>query len=143
MPSVFTSIIQGELPAHCLWKDHLCVSFLSINPLTDGHALIVPLEETDHWLDLPTGTNMHLMHIASLVGNAQMEVYEPSRIGQVIAGFEVPHTHLHVLPIQSMNDLDFSQAAKVVDHNHLREAASTLRRVLSSHGHSHVVESFT
>ena len=83
------------------------------------------------------------MHIASLVGNAQMEVYEPSRIGQVIAGFEVPHTHLHVLPIQSMNDLDFSQAAKVVDHNHLREAASTLRRVLSSHGHSHVVESFT
>ena len=75
MPSVFTDIINGELPSHCLWKDDICVSFLTINPLTAGHSLIVPIEEIDHWLDLPDSTNKHLMSVASIIGKAQMEVY--------------------------------------------------------------------
>ncbi|HJM28774.1 MAG: HIT family protein [Acidimicrobiales bacterium] len=142
MTSIFTSIIKGELPSHSLWRDELCVSFLSINPLTTGHSLIVPHEEKDHWLDLPTETIKHLMHVASLIGKAQMEVFKPLRIGQIIAGFEVPHTHLHVLPVWTMRDLEFSQNPQTADQSDLAETAKILRSVLLSNGHEQVAESF-
>jgi len=143
MPSVFTLIINGELPGHCLWKDDICVSFLTINPLTAGHSLIVPIEETDHWLDLPEDTNKHLMQVASYIGNAQMEVYRPRRIGQIIAGFEVPHTHIHVLPISTMRDLEFSQNPPAAEHEDLAQNASLLRTALQTDGHEKVVDSFS
>jgi len=142
MPSVFTDIINGELPSHCLWKDDICVSFLTINPLTAGHSLIVPIEEIDHWLDLPDSTNKHLMSVASIIGKAQMEVYRPNRIGQIIAGFEIPHTHLHVLPIWTMRDLEFSQNPPVADQKELAKNAEHLRTSLDSQGHNKVVNTF-
>ncbi len=135
MSSVFTKIIDGELPGHFIWRDETCVSFLSINPVSDGHALVIPILEIDHWLELPAEVNAHLMGIAQIVGEAQMMAFRPLRVGMLIAGLEVPHTHLHVIPMQGMQDLDLTNAAAVVDHKKLAGNAQVLRESLISIGH--------
>ncbi|MEM7094734.1 MAG: HIT family protein [Actinomycetota bacterium] len=135
MASVFTLIINGDLPGHFVWKDEHCVSFLSINPITDGHALIVPREEVDHWIDLDVEMAGHLMAVSHHVGHALQTVFQPQRIGQMIAGFEVPHTHVHVLGLNREADLSFANAATTVDHAELADFASRLRGALRDAGH--------
>lgn len=110
MASLFTMIINGDIPARLLWEDETCVSFLDIRPLAPGHALVVPRVEIDQWTDLPAETAAHVMTVAHRVGNAQMGVFSPARIGLMIAGFEVPHAHVHVVPMTSMAQLDFANA---------------------------------
>ena len=126
--------MSGELPGHFIWKDDICVAFLSINPIATGHTLVVPVLEVDHWLDLPPDTNSHLINVAQIIGQAQMTAYNPERVGIVIAGFEVPHTHLHVIPINGMQDLDFTRAATTVDQSLLSAAAADLTRALIENG---------
>ena len=135
MSSVFTKIINGSLPGHFLWRDNTCVSILSINPISQGHALIVPEMEIDHWLDLPPEVNKHLIEIGQIIGQAQMDVYKPLRIGMVIAGLEVPHTHLHIIPMDGMQDLDFSNASMSADNNELSDNATQLKNAIKSRGH--------
>lgn len=135
MPSVFSLIMNGDLPGHFLWSDEQCVSFLSINPITDGHALVVPRVEVDQWTDLDVGTASHLMTVSHHVGNAIKAVFSPERIGQMIAGFEVPHTHVHVLQLNTMADMSFANAAATVDHGQLAGFAASLRTSLASAGH--------
>ena len=142
MASVFTEIINGNLPAHAIWRDEECVSFLSINPISNGHCLVVPIDEIDHWVDLPSEKVGHLLEVASIIGQSQMRTFNPSRIGQMIAGFEVPHTHLHVLPINNMADLDFRNANSNIDHEHLSEYAKLIRENIHESRVSNVVESF-
>ena len=142
MPTVFTSIIKGDLPSHPIWRDDECAAFLSINPITDGHCLVVPIQEVDHWIDVPLSTTGRLLEVASLIGRSQMEAFQPNRIGQMIAGFEVAHTHLHVLPIWGMNDLDFVKAKTKVDHAELEKNAELIRLSLKRFGLKKVVESF-
>ncbi|MBJ69501.1 MAG: hypothetical protein CL463_06330 [Acidimicrobiaceae bacterium] len=136
MSSVFTKIMSGELPGHFIWKDDICAAFLSINPIATGHTLVVPVLEVDHWLDLPPDTNSHLINVAQIIGQAQMTAYNPERVGIVIAGFEVPHTHLHVIPINGMQDLDFTRAATTVDQSLLSAAAVDLTSALIENGNS-------
>jgi len=119
MPTVFASIIAGEIPARFVYRDERCVSFMDVRPLARGHALVVPREEIDHWTDLDVGLASHLMAVAHRVGNAQMELLRPARIGLVIAGFEVPHVHVHVVPVNSMADLDFRNADSSPDADDL------------------------
>lgn len=128
--SVFTKIIRGELPCHEVHRDDVCIAFLSINPLATGHTLVVPLVETDHWLDLPDTTSSHLFHVAKRIGEAQRTLLKPRRVGLIIAGFEVAHCHIHVVPTQSMADLDFANAATTPDHDRLAEVARGLRESL-------------
>lgn len=135
MASIFTMIINGDIPGHFVWRDEDAVAFLSINPLNVGHTLVVPREEVDHWLDLPNSSASHLMEVAHHVGAAQQLAFSAKRIGLMIAGFEVPHTHLHVLPISSMAHLDFANAAVEVDHAELATNAGLIRDALSSAGH--------
>ena len=142
MASVFTEIINGNLPAHAIWRDEECVSFLSINPISNGHCLVVPIDEIDHWVDLPSEKVGHLLEVASIIGQSQMRAFNPNRIGQMIAGFEVPHTHLHVLPINDMEDLDFRNATNNVNHSHLAEFAKLIRMNIHSSKQGNVVESF-
>lgn len=111
MATVFTMIIDGELPGRFVWKDDVCVGFLSINPLAHGHALVVPRAEVDHWLDLDPEVNAHLMTVSQKIGEAQQRAFSPTRVGLIIAGYEVPHVHLHVLPTHSMSQFDFANAA--------------------------------
>ena len=136
MSSVFTKIMSGELPGHFIWKDDICAAFLSINPIATGHTLVVPVLEVDHWLDLPPDPNSHLINVAQIIGQAQMTAYNPERVGIVIAGFEVPHTHLHVIPINGMQDLDFTRAATTVDQSLLSAAAVDLTSALIENGNS-------
>lgn len=136
MPSVFTLIINGDLPGHFLWSDEQCVAFLSINPITDGHALVVPRAEVDHWLDLDAETNAHLMQVSHHIGGAVQAVFSPERVGLMIAGFEVPHTHVHVMAINTMGDMNFANAATDVDHGQLAGFASDLRAALRDSGHT-------
>jgi histidine triad (HIT) family protein len=134
VPSVFTRIIDGELPGHFVWRDDRCVAFLSIAPLQPGHTLVVPRVEVDHWIDLDPGLNAHLVAVAQEIGRAQQEVFRPARIGLMIAGLEVPHVHLHVVPIRGVHDLDFGNARHGTPPEELADAAARLRAGLRASG---------
>ncbi len=136
MATVFTRIISGELPARFVWKDESCVAFLSIRPLRPGHALVVPRAEIDHWLDLDAGLLAHLAETAQAIGKAQMAGFHPERIGVMLAGLEVPHCHLHVVPIRALHDLDFGNQDPNPDAAMMDEAAATIRRELRRLGFS-------
>jgi len=131
MRSVFTRIIEGELPSHMVWRDDHCVAFLSINPLRHGHTLVVPIAEIDHWTDLDPDLAAHLMVVAQRIGVAQREAFQPLRIGLMVAGLEVPHVHLHVLPIWGVADLDFANADPHPDPAALASAAEAIRSALA------------
>ncbi|MDY7103968.1 MAG: HIT family protein [Actinomycetota bacterium] len=135
MATIFTRIIDGELPGRFVWRDDRCVAFLSINPISTGHTLVVPIAEVDHWLDLDASDVAHLTEVSRLIGNAQMEAFSPTRIGLIIAGFEVPHCHVHVIPTTTMADLDFSNAAASPAAADLDDAAERLRVALRAAGH--------
>ena len=131
MPSVFTRIFNGELPARFVYQDDRCGAFLSIAPLRPGHVLVVPKLEVDHWLDLEAELNAHLMTVAQSVGRAQMLAFAPTRVGLMIAGLEVPHVHIHVVPIEGVHDLDFAGADHRASAASLDEAAAKLSRALA------------
>ena len=139
MATLFTRIILGEIPGTFVWKDDLSVAFMSINPLRPGHTLVVPREEVDHWIDCPSPLRGHLLDVASQIGHAQHQAFHPERIGLVIAGLEVPHLHLHVVPIDGAADLEFSRAAQSVTQEALEESAASIRYVLRSMGSTGVV----
>ena len=126
MPSVFSRIIAGELPARFVWQDDKCVAFLSIAPLRPGHTLVVPRSEVDHWLDVDSGLLAHLTQIAQRIGRVQMSAFKPVRIGMVIAGLEVPHLHIHVIPMRGMQDLDFHNQDRDPDPKMMDEAAAAI-----------------
>lgn len=110
MTSIFTRIIEGQIPGRIIWDDDVCIGMLDIRPLHPGHTLVIPKEEVDEWTDLPAETATHLMTVAHRIGRALKTFIECERIGLMIAGFEVPHTHVHVIPLQSMANLDFRNA---------------------------------
>ena len=111
MGTVFTKIIEGEFPGTFVWRDEQCVAFLSINPMAPGHVLVVPIEEIDHWIDAPPELAAHLFDVAHTIGRAQQAAFDCERIGLIVAGYEVPHTHVHVIPTSSMAQLSFANAA--------------------------------
>jgi histidine triad (HIT) family protein len=132
--SLFTRIIDGELPARFVWRDELCVAFLSIRPLRPGHALVVPRAEVDHWVDADPALLAHLTATAQHIGKAQMAAFKPSRIGILIAGLEVPHLHIHVVPIRGVHDLDFSNQDPNPDAGGMDKAAASIRTELRALG---------
>jgi histidine triad (HIT) family protein len=134
--SIFTRIIRGELPARFVWQDPQCVAFLSIAPLRPGHTLVVPRLEVDHWLDADPELLSHLMATAQIIGRAQMAAFRPTRVGLIIAGLEVPHLHLHAVPIRGMQDLDFANADTRPDAAMMDDAAAAIRRELNGMGFS-------
>jgi histidine triad (HIT) family protein len=138
MATIFTQIIDGKLPARFVWKDDRCVVFLSNRPLRPGHALVVPRQEIDHWIDLDTTLFAHLAETAQAIGKAQMAGFKPERIGMVLAGLEVPHCHVHVVPIRGMRDLDFANQDPNPDPRVMDEAAETIRRELRALGWAQV-----
>ena len=138
MATLFTRIIDGEIPGRFVWRDERCVAFLTIAPIAEGHALVVPRAEVDHWIDLDDETAAHLAVVARKVGAAQMAAFSPARIGVIVAGLEVPHTHVHVIPIETEADLDFRRADGGVAPERLDAAAERLREALRAAGHAEV-----
>lgn len=132
MPSVFTRIINGELPGHIPHSDDLCIVLMSINPIAPGHSLVIPRAEIDHWTSLDDSIAAHLMAVAGRLGRALQVEFGCERVGLVIAGFEVPHCHLHVIPARSMADLNFDRAAATVDHAELARQAAAIATHLAA-----------
>jgi histidine triad (HIT) family protein len=134
MPTIFTRIIDGELPGRFVWRDDTCVAFLSIAPIAAGHTLVVPIAEVDHWLDLDPAVAAHLMAVSQEIGKAQMAAFSPVRVGLIVAGLEVPHCHQHLIPIDSEADLRFDRADASVPAAALDDAADRLRAALRDRG---------
>ena len=127
MPTVFTRIIDGDIPGTFVWRDERVVAFLSVNPLAAGHVLVVPRAEVAHWIDLDADLAAHVFAVAREIGIAQHQALGCERVGLVVAGYEVPHTHVHVIPTTSMRDLSFENAAASVDRDDLEAAAEAIR----------------
>jgi len=136
--TLFTRIINGEIPGHFVWRDDRCVAFLSIHPLRPGHTLVVSRAEVDHWLDLAPDLAAHLMTVAQSIGRALQQAFKPVKVGLMIAGLEVPHVHLHVVPIGGLHDLDFSRQDLNAKPADLERAAEAIRGTLRTLGFSHV-----
>ncbi len=135
MSTVFTKIIDGELPGRFVWADDVCVGFLSINPLAPGHTLVVPRAEIDEWVDADPALIAHLTGVAHAVGTAVRAVFAPPRVGLIVAGFEVPHVHVHVFPARDMATFDFANAARTVDAAEQDGHRDALRTALRAAGH--------
>lgn len=131
MTTLFSRIIAGELPGHFVHREDAAVVFMTINPIATGHALVVPTAEVDQWTDLDAATRARLFDIAHAVGEAQKKAFRCERIGLIIAGFEVPHCHIHVIPANGMGDVSFANAAEHADPEALRAAAQDISRHLA------------
>ena len=131
MPTLFTRIINGEIPGRFVWRDDRVVAFMTIAPIKPGHVLVVPISELDHWIDAPDDLRNHIMNVAAQIGQAQMSAFHPARVGVIIAGLEVPHLHVHVIPIDTERDLNFANANGSATDGELEEAARKLRVALA------------
>jgi histidine triad (HIT) family protein len=132
MPTIFTRIIDGEIPGTFVHRDSRCVVFMSINPMARGHALVVPIEEYDHWIDMPDDLTAHLFAVSHRIGRAQKAAFDCDKVGVIIAGYEVPHTHIHLVPTVNMSQLSFANAAASVDRADLRAAADAITAALGA-----------
>lgn len=113
MASIFTKIISGELPSYKIHEDELTISFLALDQVNPGHVLVVPKEEVNHWFDVPAEAYTRVGLNAQKIAKAIKEVTGCPRVGTIVAGFEVPHYHLHLIPAWSVPDLDFKRAKKL------------------------------
>ena len=135
MPTLFSRIIDGEIPGRFIWSEQRCVAFLTIAPLRPGHALVVPRDEVDEWTDVDDDVAARLMVVAKQIGAAQKTAFGAPRAGLMIAGFEVPHLHVHVFPSWGIDDFDFAKADHNPDPAGLDAAADALRAALRKSGH--------
>lgn len=135
MTTIFTRIIDGEIPGRFVWEDETCVAFLTAGPLTDGHTLVVPREEIDHWLDADDDLMSHLTSVARRIGIAQQQEWNSARVGLLLQGFEVPHLHVHVWPVNGIADFDLRGVDADPDPARMDENARRLRERLRTLGH--------
>ena len=126
MSSVFTKIVNGELPAYKVAETEDYLAFLDINPLAEGHVLVIPKEEVDNLFDLDTKTYIGLQLFAKMVAKGLQETIECERIGVAVIGLEVPHCHIHLIPINSMKDMNFSNPKLKLSEEQLKETAAKI-----------------
>ncbi len=135
MTTIFSRIIAGELPGRFVWRDPDVVAFLTIEPMAPGHTLVVPRAEVDHWIDLPPDLNARLWQVAQTIGKAIDTAFAPRRVGVIIAGDEVPHTHVHVVGFQHVGQLSFAGVDRNASAASLDDAAEAIRSALRAAGH--------
>ena len=129
MASVFTLIMEGKIPGNFVYQDDIAIAILTIQPIREGHVLVIPRQEVDQWSDLPVDTAAHLTKVSHKIANAMKSIFPCKRIGLMIAGLEVPHTHIHLVPMDSMDDLSF-EYAKNADGDALKKTAEKIRAAL-------------
>ena len=113
MPSIFTQIINGEIPSYKIDEDEHCYAFLDINPNALGHTLCVPKNEVDKLFELDTKTYSHLMEFAKRIAGALAQAVPCKRVGMAVVGLEVPHAHVHLIPINEMHEMSFQTKVKM------------------------------
>lgn len=126
MASIFTRIINGEIPSYKIAEDENFYAFLDINPLAKGHTLVIPKKEVDYIFDLDENTYLGLHQFAKKVANAIDKVCDCERIGVAVVGLEVPHAHIHLVPINSVGDIDFSKPKLVLTKEEFEEIAQKI-----------------
>ncbi len=134
MPTLFTRIIQGELPGRFVWRDEHCVAFLSIQPIRPGHTLVVPRAEIDHWNDMPPELCAHVFEVARGLSQAMRRGFGCEKVGLSIVGLEVRHAHLHLMQLDEPGDMDFARQRKDVPAAEFDGAAETIRTALRELG---------
>jgi len=130
MPTLFTRILNGDIPGTFVYRDDQCAAFLSINPLADGHVLVVPVEEVDHWVDLSPTLSGHLFTVSHRLGIAIQRAFPCERVGMIIAGYEINHCHIHLIPTQNITQFNFANAAATVQRDVLEQQASKIINAL-------------
>lgn len=135
MASVFSMIIAGDLPGRFVWEDDEVVAFLTINPITQGHTLVVPRAEIDQWQDLDGEVLAKCTRVAQVIGQAVRAGFDAPRAGLLVAGMEVPHLHLHVFPAFTLHDFNISGADPSPSPESLDEAQAKIKAALREAGH--------
>ncbi|MGI9577950.1 MAG: HIT family protein [Microthrixaceae bacterium] len=138
-PSVFTRIIAGEIPGRFVWRDPEVVAFLTIAPIQPGHTMVVPVEQIDHWVDVPAALWARINEVSLAVGGAIQRAFSPVRVGSMILGMEVPHCHVHLVPIDHESDLSFANANPDRHPAALDSDAESIRAALRDGGHDDAV----
>ena len=134
MSTVFSKIIAGEIPGRIVYQDDTVAAFLTIEPVAYGHTLVVPVEEIDKWTDIPAELWSHMNEVAQMIGRVIVEKFNAERAGYLIAGFEVPHAHIHVFPANDMSGYTLSTAMRhdETDAEKMDAAAETIREALKA-----------
>ncbi|MBF4548141.1 HIT family protein [Corynebacterium afermentans subsp. lipophilum] len=134
MSTVFSKIIAGEIPGRIVYQDDTVAAFLTIEPVAYGHTLVVPVEEIDKWTDIPAELWSHMNEVAQNIGAVIVEKFNAERAGYLIAGFEVPHAHIHVFPANDMSGYTLSTAMRhdETDAAKMDAAAETIREGLKA-----------
>jgi histidine triad (HIT) family protein len=130
MPSIFSRIVAREIPAQILREDADCLAFLDVRPIREGHTLVIPKTEIPDVFDLPEPLLAGLLPFARPVAHAIREVTGAARVGMVVVGLEVPHAHVHLVPIDGLHDIDFRNAAPASEE----ELAATAGRIRAALG---------
>ena len=130
MPSIFTKIINGEIPCYKIAEDENHIAFLDVFPLKKGHTLVVPKKEIDYMFDLDSETYQGLMLFTKKIAEAIRVTYPCNRIGMAVIGLEVPHAHIHLVPINTMNDMNFANDKLTYSKEEFIECAENIRRNL-------------
>jgi diadenosine tetraphosphate (Ap4A) HIT family hydrolase len=131
MASVFTMIINREIPGRFVYEDDDVVAFLTIEPMTQGHTLVVPRAEIDNWQDVEAGVFANVMAVAQRIGKAQSKAFGVERTGLIIAGLEVPHLHVHVFPARDLSDFGFANVDRNPSPESLDEAQAKITAALA------------
>jgi len=128
MASIFSRIIAGEIPSFKIAEDERCFAFLDINPIVFGHTLVIPKKEVDYYFDLDDEYLSHLNVFAKKIAHALRQEVDCIRIGVMIAGLEVPHAHIHLVPMQSIGDLSFRNPRPEVSKEAMKELAERVSK---------------
>lgn len=126
MPSIFTKIIQGDIPSYKVAESEYCYAFLDINPVQRGHTLIVPKQEVNRLFDLDDDTYTHLMLFAKKVSKGIKASFSCDRVGVTVIGLEVPHAHIHLMPINSLQDMSFLKPKLKLDKEEFSKIATAI-----------------
>jgi diadenosine tetraphosphate (Ap4A) HIT family hydrolase len=132
MTTIFTRIIRGEIPGTFVYTDEACVAFMSINPMADGHVLVIPRDEVDHWVDLSPYMASHLFEVSHRISKALQQAFPCERVGLIIAGYEINHCHIHLIPTNNMGQLSFANAAASVERETLEQHAERIISALNA-----------
>ena len=132
MASIFTRIVKGEIPCHKICEDENYLAFLDINPLVKGHTLVIPKREIDYLFDLDDELLAGMIVFAKKVACAIDTVIDCKRVGIVVLGLEVPHAHIHLIPINSLYDTEFSRPKLKLTEDELGQIAEKIRNAINS-----------
>ena len=130
MPSIFSKIVRNEIPSYKVYENENFLAFLDINPLKKGHTLVIPKIEVDYIFDLKSKEYQELWNFAKLVAKGMKRVIKCERISIVVMGLEVPHAHIHLIPLDSMQDIDFSQPKLNLSTNQMNKIASLINSAI-------------